>query len=227
MKFDDKPFLALVDEANGLACYHLPVDDHTNRYAQWLRSLFIDIAHSRGYAGYDTNYDHAFHQRSSYFYIKRWNSVHSDILMMVRVTDADDKLQFPFEAGKVVNGNGYQLNNRVGMRDLNTFFSTSKPEPVYYNLLFASVCHYIRELGTERVFGLVDLDRKKLQTLYFNELKFSVSKQFNEPVFFPGYTYSKRLSELKKDVEWLVIEWKRNQIEYFAEKAVSYLKFEL
>jgi len=58
-----------------------------------------------GYQGYDTGYDDEYHERSAYFYIKRQTGNSNDVLLVMRITDADKALPFPFENGSCVRWN--------------------------------------------------------------------------------------------------------------------------
>jgi len=220
--FNDNSYRYLNDDINNLVCYCLPVNSHTNIYAQWLRQHFIDKSESMGYRGYDTSYDDNYHRRSTYFYIKKQGANHSDALLIMRLTGADISMPFPFESGIHSGKLKYSLSHRENIIDMNTFFSSGTHLRAGFQLLLTAIGSFAKTLGANRCFGLVDVNQAKIEKFYTTQGGLLPSTEFPNPIHFSGYTFHETPNGTRNDVEWRVLEWGTEEINAYSGNVVQY-----
>ncbi len=225
IQFNDAPYRYLSDEAKGYSCYKLPVNNETMYFADALRDQFIKQTQAMGYQGSNINYDAPFHMRSNYFYVRNERKDRRSILLNVRVTDGDAHLPFPFEVGEYQANCSYSLENRENMIDLNTFFGSGPDWFSGFDLVISAIGHFAKQRGCIRCFGLADVNKPRVESLYRKYGGFRPSLEFPAPISYQDFSFCDNQDSKPVEVYWKILEWDQNDIDKYAAKASVY-KFE-
>lgn len=187
--------------------YRLPVNAETRTMADHLRKLHKERLEDKKYGGYCEEIDNEYHEVGTYFYVRNIKKNH--ISMGLRLNLRSQTKRFPFEMGTKANGERYCYKEKgKDVADLNTYSFKLGDSKNVSETLFNCVASELKEEKITWACGLADIKSDAIIRIY-TDLDFQPSEDYPDPVQFETFVHK----DSGLPVEWMIMEWNKQQIE--------------